>query len=72
MFDRKLKNIEYINYYFPNLNEWELPDRAYLWNVLNTLKPKSTKAIINQAIKNRNSENEDEDETENMIEIVTD
>ena len=51
------------------LNEGELPDRTYIWNVFNTLKPKSTNSIIKKALKNRSIENEDE--KDNMIEIAS-
>lgn len=46
----------------------QLPDREFMWNVLHTLKPQSTKALIEDAFKNRGIENE-EDKNE-MIEIA--
>ena len=65
---QKIKDIDEISEYFPDLKEGELPDRNYMWNVLNTLKPNSTKSIIKAALKNRSIENEGD--SDNMIEIA--
>ena len=67
-FWQKIKDIDEISEYFPDLKEGELPDRNYMWNVLNTLKPNSTKSIIKAALKNRSIENEGD--SDNMIEIA--
>ena len=65
---QKIKDIDEISEYFLDLKEGELPDRNYMWNVLNTLKPNSTKSIIKAGIKNRSIENEGD--SDNMIEIA--
>ena len=65
---QKIKDIDEISEYFPDLKEGELPDRNYMWNVLNTLKPNSTKSIVKAALKNKSIENEGD--SDNMIEIA--
>ena len=45
--------------YFPDLKDNEIPDRQYMWKILNTLKPFATKELISNAQKNQSIENED-------------
>ena len=50
------------------LKDNEVPDRQYMWNILNTLKPFNTKELISNAQKNRSIDNEDN--IDDLIEIA--
>ena len=64
----KVKNLPDVKDYFPDLKENELPDREFMWNILHTLKPRSTKTLIDKAMKNRGVDNEET--KDNMVEIA--
>lgn len=63
-----IKDLEDVRDYFPDLKEKELPDREFMWNVLNTLKPVTTQTLINDSLKNRGLDNEENQE--DMVEIA--
>ena len=46
----------------------EVPDRQFMWNVLDTLRPFTTEELISKAQKNRSVDNEDN--IDDLIEIA--
>ena len=63
-----VKAIDYINQYFPDFGESELPDRQFMWDVLNTVRPRTTQRLIETAIQNRGVDNEED--KDDLIEIA--
>ena len=63
-----VKGIDDIAEYFPDFGENELPDRHFMWDVLNTIKPRTTKKLIDTAIQNRGVDNEED--KDDLIEIA--
>ena len=64
----RIKENEVLKQYFPNLTPNQLPNRDYMWNVLSSVKPWATQALIEHALKNRSVENEEE--KEDLIEMA--
>ena len=56
--------------YFPDLQEGEYPDRAFLWGILGTLRNDACKKLINDARVSRSKNNEEE--KDDLIEVHPD
>ena len=63
-----MKAIDDINQYFLDFRESELPDRQFMWDVLNTVRPRTTQRLIENAIQNRGVDNEED--KDDLIEIA--
>ena len=65
---QKVKSFDSLKAYFPDLKDNEYPDRQFMWNILSILKPKMTNTLVEDAIKNRGVENEED--KEDLIKIA--
>ena len=49
------QEVEDLNSYFANMKENEFPEREYLWKIVFTLRPDSTKEFIKTARQNKST-----------------
>ena len=58
----KIKNIEELVVYFPDLKEHELPERELMLTVVSSIKPKAVRNLILEAQRSREKDCEEKDE----------
>jgi hypothetical protein len=59
----ELKDIDYVNQYFPDFDLNEYPEREYFFNIVSTIYPDELRSVVITARKNRAvAETEDKDE----------
>ena len=64
----QIKELNDVKDYFPDLKDGQLPDREFMWDIIHTLKPMTTKSLINNALEGRGLANEES--KDNMVEIA--
>ena len=64
----KVKDIESLKPYFPDLKVNEYPDREFMWTILSILKPKTNNILIENSKENRGVENKED--KEDLIKIA--
>ena len=59
----KVKNFESLKSYLIDLKDNEYPGRQFMWDILSTLKPKTTNTLVEDAIKNKGVESKEDKES---------
>ena len=67
---RFIKDVPDLVEFFPNLKQNELPDRAFMWDILGTKRREAWQSLLEEARKARGKNNNEN--TNNLIEIAPD